>query len=145
MADSRSNVTSGDTRRSDPLVLRREDLAAVVAAYRRQSRRPREWIGVALGMGSLLLATLLISIGGYLHWPESLGPVFFAGGWAGLLSCFVIVRRRSRKLRDRLQIHCPACAQPLIDETLNRPGVARAEVAIATGNCPHCGTHILGP
>lgn len=151
MADSRSDIAPGEgetpltATRSDSFALRREDLAAVVADYRLQSRRPHEWIGVVTGIGSLFLAALLIFAGGYFHWPEGLGPVSFVGGWVGLLSSLVVVRRRSQRLRDQLQIHCPACAQPLLDETLNRPGVPRAEVAIATGNCPYCGAHILAP
>jgi hypothetical protein len=123
--------------------LGREDLAAVVTSYRLERGRPRQWIVVMTGIGSLFVAAVLVAVGARRHWPEALGPVFLVGGWAGLLSSLVIAQRRSRRLRRRFQIDCPACARPLIDDTLNRPGVPRAELAIATGHCPHCGAHIL--
>lgn len=130
---------------ADPLALRRDDLAAVVAGYRRESRSPRMWAGLVTGIGGLLGAALLITLGGRLGWPEVLGPVFFFGGWAVLLASFGVVWHRERQLRARYQIQCPACGKPLLDGTLGRPGVPRAELAIATGNCPHCGTRILAP
>lgn len=130
---------------SDPLMLRRDDLAAVVAGYRKDSHSPRAWAGVVTGIGGLLVATLLITLGGYFGWPEALGPIFFVGGWTVLFVSFGVVWRRERQLRAQYQIHCPACGKPLLDGTLGRPGVPRAELAIATGNCPHCGAHILAP
>src|SRR5262245_10673402 len=127
-------------------MLRRDDLAAAIAGYRTQSRRPREWFLATTGIGALFIAVLLISVGGRLGWPDRLDPVFLAGGWAGLVGSFVIVRRRERKLRDRYQILCPACHQALLDESVNRAGeVPWAELTLASGNCPGCGTHILAP
>ena len=129
----------------DTLALRRDDLAAMLASYRKESRRPKAWAGLVTGIGGLLLAALLITLGDYLKWPEALGPVFLAGGWAILLASFGVVWWRERRLRLHFQVHCPACAEPLLDGSLSRPGGPRAELAIATGNCPHCGAHILAP
>lgn len=127
----------------DELTLRRDDLAALVAAYRLHHSRPKQWLGVVVGIGSLVLAATLIRFGAYRHWSPTLGPIFFFGGWAGLLGSLAFVRRQGGRLRHRFQMDCPACKRPLVDGTLDRPGVARAELAISTGNCPHCGAHIL--
>ncbi len=66
-----------DMTGADRLMLRREDVAALVAGYRRQSRM----IGAlgppsVTGIGGLLAATMLIVLGSHLGWPEVLGPRF---------------------------------------------------------------------
>jgi len=129
--------------RTDPLPLRRDDLAAAVAGYRRDSRAPRAWVAVAVGFGGLVVASILIGLGDRLGWPGVFEPIFFVGGWVVLLTSFGVLWRRERRLRARYQVHCPSCGEPLLDSTSSRPGVSRAELAIATGNCPHCGAHIL--
>lgn len=130
-----------DSTDPDTLTLRRADLAAMLASYRRETRRPRAWAGLVTGIGGLFLAALLTTLGSYLKWPEALGPVFLAGGWAIMLVSLGVVWRRERRLRGHFQFHCPACEEPLLDGNLS----PRAELAIATGNCPRCGAHILAP
>jgi len=133
--------TRTDPKDLDLFTMRREDAAAMYASFRRENRRPRAWIGLVTGMGGLLLAAVLITIGGYLDWPEVLAPAFLAGGWVIMLGSFWLVWRRSRQLRARFQIHCPACGEPLLDWKTT----ARVELAIATGNCSLCGAHFLSP
>ncbi len=133
------------TASPDLLSLTREDLAAILAAYRAESRQPRQWLGVATGIGGLFSAAVLITLGEHFHWPEALAPVFFVGGWAVLLISLVVVVRRERRLRDKYQVNCPACGAPLLDASVTRGGVARAELVIATGNCPRCGATFLAP
>lgn len=128
---------------TDPLPLRRHDLAAAVAGYRRDCRDPRAWAAVAIGFGGLVVASILIGLGDRRGWPEVFGPIFFVSGWVVLLTSFGVLWRRERRLRARYQIHCPSCGEPLLDSTSSRPGVSRAELTIATGNCPHCGARIL--
>ena len=137
--------TSSTLAGADPLTLRRDDLAAVVAGYRQDSRRPRARAGLVVGLSALPLAVALIALGGYLGWPDVLAPIFFVAGWTVLIASVGVLSRQERRLRAHYQICCPACGKPLLDRTLSRGGVPRAELAIATGNCPHCGAHILAP
>lgn len=124
---------------------RREDLAALVAAYRRTTRGPRQWGWLAGGLGGLALGPLLITLAERLGWPEAVAPWFFALGWSIMLGCSAFLWRAERQARARYQFLCPACDAPLIDGSLGRPGVARAELAIASGHCPACGERILAP
>jgi len=127
------------------LALTREDVAAMVATYRIENRRPRQWLGVVTGIGGLFSAAVLINLGEHFHWPEALAPAFFVGGWGVLLLSVFVVARRERRLREQYQVNCPSCGAPLLDASLTGRGVARAELAIATGNCPRCGAHFLAP
>jgi hypothetical protein len=133
------------TRRDgvDGVALTREDVAALLATYRKESRSPRQWFAVATGMGGLFSAVVLINLGEHYHWPETLGPVFLVGGWIVLLSSLFVVTRRERQLRARYQAECPACGERLLDRRSLQQSVARAELAIATGNCPSCGANFL--
>lgn len=127
------------------LALRREDLAAVRAKYWHDNRRPRQWIGVATGIGGLALAAALLTIADSRGWPDVLSPLIFVGGWTILLASFAVVWRRERQLKAHHQVPCPACDAPLLDRSLGRGGMSRLDLAIATGNCPACGAQILAP
>jgi hypothetical protein len=130
---------------SNPLALTREDVAAMLAAYRAESSSPRQWLGVVTGIGGLFAAAVLITVGEHFHWPGALSPVFFFGGWAVLFLCLMVVTRRERQLRERYRVECPACGAVLLDSRSVQRGIGRAELAIATGNCPSCGSHFLEP
>ena len=141
-----SSTISSATDASPPwLVLRRDDLAAVIAKYAQENRRPRQWIGVVTGVGGLVVAAGLAFVAERLGWPDALGPVFLAGGWTVTLGSFVLVWRRERELQARCQLPCPACDAPLLDMRRGGGGVRRAELAVATGSCPTCGAHVLAP
>ena len=127
------------------LVLRRDDLAAVVAKYVQENRRPRQWIGVVTGAGGLVSAAGLTFVAERLGWPVAFGPVFLAGGWAVALGSFALVWHRERELQARRQFPCPACDAPLLDMRRGGGGIQRAELAIATGSCPSCGAQVLAP
>jgi len=67
--------SSGSTEPPSPKViannqlhLRRDDLAALTAAYLRESRAPRQWALVGAGVGGLALGASLITLGGLLGW-----------------------------------------------------------------------------
>ena len=55
-ADSVPEVTQAAS--PDLLALTREDAAAMLATYRTENRRPRQWLGVVTGIGGLLRATV---------------------------------------------------------------------------------------
>jgi hypothetical protein len=129
----------------NPLALTREDVAAMLAAYQTESRRPGQWLGVVIGIGGLFSAAVLIILGEHFHWPDALAPVFFIGGWSVLLLALFIVTRRERQLRERYRVECPACGEALLDRRSAQRGIARVELAITTGNCPSCGAHFLAP
>lgn len=145
--DTAPEGTSAGTMDAGPawLVLRRDDLAAVIAKYRQENRRPRQWIGLVTGVGGLFAAAWLTFVAERLGWPEALGPVFLAGGWTVALGSFALLWRRERQLRSRCQLSCPACDAPLLDMRRGGGGIGRAELAVATGSCPECGAHVLAP
>ena len=123
----------------------REDLAALVASYRAATQGRRQWSLFAGGLGGLALGAGLITAGEALGWPASLFPWFFALGWAIALGCYAVLWRDGRRARARYQFDCPACGVPLIDGSLGRAGPSRAELVVASGNCPACGERILAP
>lgn len=149
MTESKSPLDPGaaerDAASAAPTALRRDDLAMAVAGYRRDSRAPLARAAVPLGFLGLIVAVVLISLSDRLGWPAVFPPIFFVGGWVVLLASFGVVWRRELRLRARYQVHCPRCGKPLLDSTASRPGNSRADQAIATGNCPYCGAHILPP
>jgi len=124
-------------------LLRREDLAALRAAYLRDSRAPQQWALVFVGFGGLALGPILITVAEYAGWPERLAPYFFFSGWAVLLSCLAILRRRNRRIRDRYQFRCPECDAAILNSGADRADLARVELVIATARCPECGAGIL--
>lgn len=125
------------------LALSREDVAAVVAAYRRDVRSPRQWAWFGAGWGGVAAGVALVSIGG--GWSAALGLGFFGGGWAVMVGAAVAAWRREKRLRAKHQISCPACDAPLLDKAADRRGMTAADLVVATGNCPRCGAQILAP
>ncbi|HEV8409262.1 MAG TPA: hypothetical protein VGQ30_02055 [Gemmatimonadaceae bacterium] len=130
---------------NDSLALRREDLASVVKSYQGAIRGRKEWAGVAAGFTGFPLALILMAIRERAGWPESLDKYFFFLGWTVFLSFLGVVLVRARRIRKRYEIRCPACDVSLLGPPSSRGGVTFAELAIATGNCPSCGAHILAP
>lgn len=128
---------------SELVALTRQDIAAMLAAYRAENNSPRQWLGVVIGIGGLFAAAVLISLGEHLRWPKALFPVFLGGGWAVMLGSLLVVVRRERQLRERYRVDCPACGEVLFGRRSENRGITRAELAIATGNCPSCGAHFL--
>ena len=137
-----------DTDRPDDLALvtlRRSDLAALAQSYRAAVHGRRQWVMVPVGLGGLALGPLMITLGEWLGWPDALAPVFFAIGWIILLGSLATTVVRGRRLRERYAFRCPACAAYLLGGPRAPVGTPRADLAIATGNCPACGARILEP
>lgn len=125
------------------VALTRQDVAAMLAAYRAANNSPRQWLPFVAGIGGLFFGTMIIPLGKHFHWPRALGLVLFAVGWSVMLLCLYVVTRRQRQLRERYRIECPACGETLFDRRSEQRSVARTELAIATGSCPSCGAHFL--
>ena len=117
----------------------------MVAKYREEHRQPRQWIGSVVGTGALATALLLIRVAEARGWRAAFVPVTLASGWAIALGSFALVWSRERQLRTRHQLACPACEAPLLDGSIARGGVARADLVITTGQSPVCGERILAP
>jgi len=134
--------------RSDESVLcslRRSDLALLAQGYHAAVRGRRQRVLFAIGLGGLLLAAVLIGVGQRLGWPESLKPVLLGAGLAVLLGALAAVTVRDWRARRRYAFQCPACHEYLVGGPRTQVDAPRAELAIATGNCPMCGAHILEP
>ena len=121
--------------------LLREDVVARATAYRDVSRAGAKWLFI--GIGGLALGPSLITLGSWLAWPDVLAPVFFFMGWAIMLGACATGWRRDRVARARYQVHCPACAKPLLDGTVATRAVSRIELAVASGRCPYCGEAVF--
>jgi hypothetical protein len=144
-SQSRESKAVSASTSTDPFALRREDLAGLADAYHRDLRGRKMWAWVGTGFGGMALSVILISVGERMGWPEALGPVFFAMGWAFMLGSFAVVTVKSRRLRARYEIRCPECDVSLLGRLNRAGGLAHAELAIATGRCPACGKEILAP
>jgi hypothetical protein len=138
-----SNVSA--TASNDPLVLRREDLAGLVASYNRAVRGKKEWLLLVAAMGGMATGPFLMLARKLSGWPEALDPYFFFLGWALFLGFGAALVVRARRTRARYEIRCPACDVSLLGPPSRQGGVTHAELAIATGCCPSCGVHILAP
>lgn len=135
----RSSEAVRQSRGRSGTQLRRQDVVERLAAYREFS--VTKWLFI--GIGGLALGPSLITLGSWLAWPDVLSPVFFAMGWAIMLGALAVSWKQERATRARYQVHCPACAEPLLDSTVASRGASRIEVAIASGRCPHCGDVIF--
>lgn len=120
--------------------LRRTELASRIDAYRRGG--PVDWAWALSGIAGLAVGVLLIELTERRGWPRVLEPIFFFSGWVAMLNAWRVVRRRSKRLRAKYQVHCPHCSEPL----LNRDGSGRlglaAEHVTLTGHCPFCEARI---
>ena len=127
----------------DEFALTRGDLVASVEAYRQANLTPAAWAPLIGMFASLLFGALGATVAGSLDWPAWTQPAFFFSGIAGMAWCLVSSVRRQRRLTARTQWQCPHCDTPLIAAYGLNP-LARAEIAIASGNCPNCAQPIFG-
>ncbi|MCU0627818.1 MAG: hypothetical protein MUF21_15305 [Gemmatimonadaceae bacterium] len=128
------------------VALRRDDLEACRAGYRRASAGRGVLPLYLLGFGGLAGSVLLLQFGARIGWPDSIGWPTLAGGWAVMLLAWWRVVQRDRQLRARYQLFCPACGAALLsaaDLVKGRP--TPVDLALATGRCPECHTEVLAP
>jgi hypothetical protein len=122
----------------DEFALTKQDLVACVDAYRQANRSVDAWRPLVGVFGSLLSGAVGATVADSLAWPAWTQPAFFFAGWGGVVAFWLSGRRQHRRLLARTQWQCAHCATPLIGTSGLNP-LARAELAIATGNCPSCG------
>lgn len=131
-----------DAESSDLVTLRRSDLAAALAVYRRESSGKSGLLLLMIGFAGFLAAIGVSVLAERRHWAETWGPVVLVAMWIPMLTSFVILMRRERRLRARLQLFCPACGAPFLDGGLAR-GLSHADLAVASGCCQRCGDEVL--
>ncbi len=119
-------------------VLTKQDLVACVDAYRQANQSVAAWMPLAGVFGSLLTGAVGATVAGTLAWPAWTQPTFFFAGLGGMVLFFLSGRRQQQRLLARTQWQCAHCTAPFIGTSGLNP-LARAELAIATGNCPSCG------
>ncbi len=135
-----SGVIDAESR--DLIALRRSDLAAALAVYRRESSGSSGLFWLIFGFTGFLAAIGISALAERRHWSEAWGPVVLVAMWIPMLTALVVLTRRERKLRARLQLFCPACNAPFLDGGLTR-GLSRADLAVASGCCQDCGAEVL--
>lgn len=128
---------------SPSMQITRDDLASVVAVYRRESKRLNT-LG-ALGMfGAVAIGLGLIGLSQVLGWVDDWLPVFmilmYALGAAALIAEWVARRR----MVERIQVQCAHCDAPLLGSGIPRGVLSRAEMTVATGWCSRCGGDFTG-
>lgn len=127
------------------LALRRDDFAARIAAYLKESHSPRRWALVGVGIGGIALIPVLTTLGAIFDWPHYLAPCFFIGGWVIALGGFATLLRQAQLLGRRYRLQCPTCGDNLLKGIERTGGLARVEVILATSTCQNCGSKILAP
>ena len=126
---------------SVPTQLTREDLAAIAAVHHRALRK-FDVIGVCAIIGGLSVALLLTILAEQFSWPDALAPFFLIGGWviggAGALFARQVKQQRVREL----DVACASCGAKLVSGR-GQAAVTRADLVVATGNCPSCGRDFI--
>ena len=125
--------------------LRRDDFAAHIAAYQKESHSPRRWALVGVGIGGIALMAILVTLGGTFDWPHYLAPYFFIGGWVIMLGSLATLLGQVQLLGRRYRLQCPECGDNLLKGIERTGGMARVEVILATSTCQNCGSKILAP
>ncbi len=126
---------------SDTSALSREDLAALTATYRNETRKFDRW-GVALFIGGLSVGLLLMLAGDRFGWSDGWDPVFLALGWGLALGGMSIHWWRRQRAMEGLKVECASCSMPLLHGK-GQALFSRAELIVATGNCPACGHEFI--
>ncbi len=116
----------------------REDLASVVAVYKRESKRLNS-LG-ALGMlGGVVVGVTLTGIGQLFGWVDDWIPFFMFIMYALGATALGLEWVYRRRMVERIQIPCAFCHAPLISSGNPTRVASRAEIIVATGCCSSCG------
>lgn len=119
----------------------REDLLALIAAYKRVGRRT-DMLGSAGVVGGFAIGAVLLQLRSSLGWAPLLDPICFGAGFAIAVSAGVLAWRRQRKELAAYQFVCPSCNAPMLTSRPWRTEVSRAELAASTATCPDCAARI---
>ncbi|HEU4746930.1 MAG TPA: hypothetical protein VFS56_00405 [Gemmatimonadaceae bacterium] len=138
-----SDLTSAHDA-SNPSHITRSDLAAVVEVYRRKSKKFDSLQTLGL-WGGLVLGWLLLGLRPAFGLIDDYDPMFFFGGWGIGLTVMGAAAWNRRKAFAELDLPCASCGTPLLGRGNRKDVVSRAELVIATGVCPSCGSEFIAP
>ena len=128
----------------NPAHIARSDLAAVVSVYERKSRKFDSLHALGL-WGGLVLGWLLVGLRPAFGLIDDYNIMFFLGGWGTGLALMGAVAWNRRKALAELDLPCASCGTPLLGRGNRKEVVSRAQLIIATGVCPRCGSAFIGP
>lgn len=140
MSSTPPQVVSSST---NPVPLTRDDVAAVAAIQRRALARFNRR-GSASIIGALALNALLLAAAEHFGWPGGWMPVILFSGWGLGIAGATLAWWHHRRSLAGLQLQCAACGAPLMESRRSRHALARADLVVATGNCPSCGHAFIG-
>lgn len=123
--------------------LTRDDVAAVVTIHRRELARFNRR-GSASIIGALAFTALLLTAAEHFGWSDGWMPVILLSGWGVGIAGVALAWRHHRRSVAGLQLQCASCGAPLVDTWRSRDALARADLVVATGNCPRCGHAFIG-
>jgi hypothetical protein len=122
----------------------RGDLAAVVAAYTRKSKKFESLRNLGI-WGGLVLGWLLVALRPAFGLIDDYNIMFLLAGWGIGLAVVGAAAWNRRKAFAELDLPCASCGTPLLIEGDRKDVVARAQLVIATGVCPSCGSQFIAP
>ncbi len=128
----------------NPADITRSDLAAVVSVYERKTKKFDSLHTLGL-WGGLVLGWLLVGLRPAFGLIDDYDIMFFLGGWGIGMALMGAVAWNRRKALAELDLPCAACSTPLLGRGDRKAVVSRAELVIATGVCPRCGSAFIGP
>ena len=125
----------------DLLTLRREEVAALTAAHRRARLSPI-WglVPFPFGFGA---AAALAAVGDRLAWPSGLWPLYVTVGALLGVGIAVLLSGWERRRLAPFMLACPECSATVLSDVNRRDEDRRAELVVATGCCPSCGSRIV--
>lgn len=138
-----SDLSSAHVR-FNPAHITRSDLAAVVSVYERKSQKFDSLHTIGL-WGGFVLGWLLVGLRPAFGLIDDYDIMFFLGGWGIGLALMGVVAWNRRKAFAELDLPCASCGTPLLGRGDRKEVVSRAQLVIATGVCPRCGSAFIGP
>ncbi len=120
----------------------RADLAAVVAVYRRESKKFDSLTSLGLG-GGFVMGWLLVFLRPAFGLIDDYNPVFGLGGLTAGLALVGAASLYRRRALAELQLRCASCDTPLLGRGKWKDVASRAELVVATGVCPSCGSEFV--
>ena len=128
----------------NPAHITRSDLAAVVSVYERKSKKFDSLQSLGL-WGGLVLGWVLVGLRPAFGLIDDHNITFFLGGFGLGLAVMGRAAWNRRKTLAELDLPCASCGKPLLGRGDLKEVVSRAELVIATGVCPRCGSQFIGP
>ena len=122
----------------DAVGISREDLASVVAVYKRESKRLNSLDAFGM-LGGVVVGVSLIGIGQLFGLADDWIPFFMLIMYATGATALGLEWVYRRRMVERIQIPCAFCHAPLISSGSPTRVASRAEIIVATGCCSSCG------